>query len=137
MEGQYLSQTKTALANLRCEYDSLFANLEKAVLAKYTSREDSLSRKEKATAELQTELLTIRERVNAQYQERADQLAKEFSRRRKAEEYELSSLQEKYNKQFAEIDSERNRLSKVATGLEVEYSRRLTNLQMKEAKVGS
>ena len=134
LEAQYLSQTKAALANLRSEYDTLFANLEGAVLAKYAGREVALSRKEKTAADLQKELLSYREKVNAQYQERADQLAREFSRKRKQEEHELLSLQDKYNNQFAEIDKERSRLGRVAHDLEVTYSDKFTQLQQLAAK---
>ena len=132
LEAQYLSQTKAALANLRSEYDTLFANLEGAVLAKYAGREASLSRKEKTTAELQKELLSCKARVNSQYQERADQLAREFSRKRKLEERELESLQSKYNNKFGEVDAERKRLARVAHDLEVEYSDKFTRLQQRK-----
>lgn len=129
LEAQYLAQTKAALSNLRSEYDTLFANLEQAVVAKLNSREQSVARREQEAAELKEELVGYRDRIHKQYQERTDQLAREFSRKRKVEEHELEQLQAKYNTKFTEIDAERKRLAKVAHDLEVEYSDKFTRLQ--------
>ena len=134
LEAQYLSQTKAELANLRAEYDEMFASVERVVVAKLSGREELISKRETEQKEFAKHLSAERQRIHEQYQLRANELVNQFSKHRKREEGESRLIKEAYDRKFSEIDNERQRLARVARDFEVEYSGRFTRLSQLEAK---